>query len=324
MWKAYNELGWSFAKIGGVFNRDPRSVKEAVETYISTRQETPEAIQQKVESAGEEEPKQSENKRPFQVLVGRDTLAMAAKCKNDLSEIGALDGAVYQHSGNPWPTDIPSVLHVSDYPEIKVTLAIEHSDPAQFLLLAEQLEPVSPGFGMKFREWEYQSLTPFVRNCQELIREVWYKAREGTGLEMSFDKGYSLPHEYGLLQNVPFFVYRFALQHCGESSSPEPELELKPADIDRFPYLPPLYRQLTPGGEPDLLLAAGVGLVNDPSRGITLDVMDLCGLVTIELCQLYTQDDRTKSIKEAEKTLKEQTESFREALADFLRSAAGG
>jgi hypothetical protein len=33
MWAAYNQLGWSFAKIGSVFERDPRAVKNATERY---------------------------------------------------------------------------------------------------------------------------------------------------------------------------------------------------------------------------------------------------------------------------------------------------
>ena len=172
-------------------------------------------------------------------------------------------------------------------------------------------------------EWEYLSLTLFIGRCQEIIREIWHKAREGTGLEMSFDRGYSLPHEYGLLQNVPLFVYRFALKYCAKSNPPDPELELNPAHVDRFPYLPPHYRQLTGRAEPDLLLAAGFGPVVDPSRGITTDVMDLCELVTAELCQLYAQDDKIKEIVRRQEALKKQTEPFQKALSEFLRSSTG-
>jgi len=273
------------------------------------------------ETAGVASP--AENKRPLQVLIGRDVLELAATFKRDLSKIDALDGAVYQLLGAPWTTDIPSVLHVSHYPELEVVMAVEHEQPGQLLLLTEQVEAVSPGFGVDFRDWERRSLMPFIGRCQEIIREIWYRARERTGLEMSPYRGYSLPHEYGLLLNVPLFVYKFALKHCGESSPPEPELELSPADVDRFPYLPPHYRQLTGRGEPALLLAAGFGPVLDHSRGITTDVMDLCELVTTELCQLYAHNDKIREIVRQQEALQKEREPFLKALSDFLRSFTG-
>ena len=321
MWTAHHKLGWSFAKIGSVFNRDPRTTKEAIETY-KPHQHAPEAVQHEAVGPGREEAKQ--NKRPLPVLVGRGLLEPAATFKDSLSRIGALDGAVYQLLGAPWTTDIPSVLHVSHYPELKVVLAIEHDQPGQFLLLTEQIEAIAPGFGVNFREWEHRSLTPFVGRCQEIIRDIWHRAREGTGLEMSTYRGYSLPREYGLLQNVPLFVYRFALKHCVESNPPKPELELNPADIDRFPYLPPHYRQLTCRGEPSLLLAAGFGPVVDHSRGIMTDVMDLCKAVTVELCEQFAHDDRTREIVREQEALQKECDPFVKALSDFLRSFAGG
>jgi len=323
MWTAYNELGWSFAKIGSIFNRDPRATKKAIETY-KPPQHGPEAVEHKTESLSGKEAKHLESKRPLPVLVGRGLLEPAATFKDNLSRIGALDGAVYQLLGAPWATDIPSVLHVSHYPELKVVLATEHDQPGQFLLLTEQLEAVAPGFGVDFREWERRSLTPFVGRCQEIVRDIWYRAREGTGLEMSPYRGYSLPHEYGLLQNVPLFVYRFALEHCVESNPPEPELELSPADVDRFPYLSPHYRQLTCRGEPDLLLAAGFGPAIDHSRGIMTDVMDLCQAVTVELCQQFARDDRMREIVREQEALQKECEPFLKALSDFLRSSTGG
>jgi len=33
MWTAHHELGWSFAKIGSIFNRDPRTVQKAIAAY---------------------------------------------------------------------------------------------------------------------------------------------------------------------------------------------------------------------------------------------------------------------------------------------------
>jgi len=38
MWTAHHDLGWSFAKIGGIFNRDPRTVQKAIATYKPTGQ----------------------------------------------------------------------------------------------------------------------------------------------------------------------------------------------------------------------------------------------------------------------------------------------
>jgi len=33
MWRAHNELGWSFAKIGSIFNRDPRTVRKVTKIF---------------------------------------------------------------------------------------------------------------------------------------------------------------------------------------------------------------------------------------------------------------------------------------------------
>jgi hypothetical protein len=38
MWTAHHELGWSFAKIGSTFNRDPRTVQKAIASYKPTGQ----------------------------------------------------------------------------------------------------------------------------------------------------------------------------------------------------------------------------------------------------------------------------------------------
>jgi len=38
MWTAHHELGWSFAKIGSIFNRDPRTVQKAIAIYKPTGQ----------------------------------------------------------------------------------------------------------------------------------------------------------------------------------------------------------------------------------------------------------------------------------------------
>jgi len=317
VWQWFKELDWEQAQeFVGSSEEILRLRPDYLERKIGETQKTePPAI--------EPNPQYPENMRRFEVLVGRGVLELAATFRDDLSRIDALDDAVFQLVGAPWLSferpGAKSVLHVANYPEFEAVLSIRHDQPGQFLLLTEQLGATSPGFGEDFREWERRSLTPFISTCQDIIREIWYKAREGTGLEMSFDKGYSLPHEYGLLLNVPLFVYRFALEHCAEDSPTEPELELGPADVDRFLYLPPHYRQLTGRDNPNLLLAAGIGQVLDDSRGITIDVMDLCKLVTTELCQLYAQDDKIRDIVREQKALKERIEPFRKVLAEFLR-----
>lgn len=38
MWIAWNRLGWSYRKIGSVYNRDQRTVKRAVESYRANKQ----------------------------------------------------------------------------------------------------------------------------------------------------------------------------------------------------------------------------------------------------------------------------------------------
>ena len=50
MWIAHHKLGWSFAKIGGVFNRNPRIVNKAVQGF-----EQYEQLPEVVEGTGLEE-----------------------------------------------------------------------------------------------------------------------------------------------------------------------------------------------------------------------------------------------------------------------------
>ena len=264
------------------------------------------------EMAGAASSQYPESKHPLQVMIGRDVLALAATFKDNLSKIDVLDDAVFQLLGAPWllydRPEAESVLHVSHYPEIKVVLAVEHNQPSQFLLLTEQLEPISPGFLKKFREWERQSLTPFIRKCQEMVREIWYTSRRRTSLEMSADVG------YGQLVNVPLFVYEFALEHYAESNPSQPEVDVSQVDPGRFPGWPPHYWQLTCPDKPDLLLAAGFGQVRvfDESTGQFMGVMnvtDACRLVTIQLCQLYAQDDGIREIVRGQEALKKQIEA---------------
>ena len=44
MWNAHNQLGWSYAKIGSVFNRDPRAVKKAVQNF-EYKEQIPNAVE---------------------------------------------------------------------------------------------------------------------------------------------------------------------------------------------------------------------------------------------------------------------------------------
>jgi len=309
----------------------------AAELEQAKREAPPEDDVAKISGVGKEETKPSkiaggaslpaESKRPLQeFLEEKGVLALAATVKDDLSKIDALDDAVFQLLGAPWllydRPEAESVLQVSHYPQLKVLLAIEHNQRDQFLLLAEQLEPILPHFLQKFREWERQSLTPFIGKCQEKVREIWYEAQERTRLKMLADPG------YGLLVNVPLFVYSFALEHCTESNPPEPELDVSKADTGRFPYLQPNYRQLTPRDNPNLLLAAGFGQTEIYDRSSNqligvMDVVDACRVITVELCQQYARDDVVREIVEEEKALKSQIEPFREALSDFLRSFTG-
>lgn len=261
--------------------------------------------------AGAPSPQFPESKHPLQVLVGRDVLELAATFNDDLSRINALDDAVWQLLGAPWLSserpEKASVLHVLRYPEFKVILAIEHDHPGQFLLLIERLEAISPGFEKDFRAWEHQSLTPFIRRCQEITREIWYQAESNEwGLKMGVEDG------YGYMRNVPLFIYMFALEHGDEGTPPEPELELHPVDLGRFPGVPPHYQQLIRQGDMEFILAVGLP-----------QVMNSCGLFTTALCKQYAQDERIRKIIEEEKKLKKQTERFRQALSQFLGSCIG-
>lgn len=67
MWIAYKQLGWSFAKIGSVFNRDRRTTKKAVEGYKVIEKTT----QQK---PYEENPHKQKMRELAKVLAGRISL----------------------------------------------------------------------------------------------------------------------------------------------------------------------------------------------------------------------------------------------------------
>lgn len=244
-----------------------------------------------------------------ELLIGQGLLDLAAEFKVELSSVTAKDYAVWLLPGAQWlsseedrPEEFRSVLDVHSYRgKLAVNLQVER-DKRRFPLLMEVLASSFPELA-KFEEWK-SLLAEFLGGCQELCGEIWHEAEIRTGLKMGADWG------YGYLAQVPLFIYEFALDNYLRAASPE--LGLSPVDLVAFPSLPPHYWQLSPLGRPAFILAVGLP-----------QLMNSCGLITVELCQRYVQDSRIGQIIKKEKAVQEQAALYCKALSRFVASSTG-
>jgi hypothetical protein len=102
---------------------------------------------------------------------------------------------------------------------------------------------------------------------------------------------------YGYLIDVPFYIWRFAIENYNTAKSPE----LGPVEIDAYhAYLAPRERSGW---------AIAVGLTQ---------AMVACQEQTARLCERYVQDPRIGELIEKEKNVKKQAEPLLRALTKAI------
>ena len=159
-----------------------------------------------------------------------------------------------------------------------------------------RLKSLFSGF-KSYDQWR-ESLTDFVTMCWALAHEIWSRAENETGLNLSpipvMGKGHLL--------DVPRFVYEFALDNYGTDK--QPDLEIIQTDPYRY--------GLVPKHIPDRVLAIS-----------SKEEMEKCQKVTISLTNQYTKDERIDEINVKALQVKRQADPFRTVLSTVLKEATG-
>jgi excisionase family DNA binding protein len=224
-------------------------------------------------------------------------LELAMQLQNSLSHIEPKDWAIWglPDTGQPPLTSEAGLRTWIGRGKLVVKLAIEHDN--RFPLFMTRLKILFPEF-KSYDEWR-ESLTDFFTMCWALAHEIWSKAQNETGLNLSpipvMGKGHLL--------NVPQFIYEFALDNY--ASRKQPDLEIFQSDPYRY--------GLVPGDLPNYILAIG-----------SKDETERCKEVTISLTDQYTKDGRIGEINVKALQVKKQTASFQAALARVVREASEG
>jgi len=220
---------------------------------------------------------------------------IAIQLQNSLSHVGLKDWAIWglPDTGQPPLTSEAGLKIWMERGELVVKLTVEQGH--QFLLFMSKLKTVFPEF-KDYDQWR-QSLTKLVSMCWTMSHEIWSRAEDEIGLNLS-----SIPvMGRGHLLNVPKFIYEFALDNY--SSGKQPDLEILQNDSKRY--------RLVPRDLPDYILAIG-------SR----EEMERCKKVTISLTKQYAQDEKIGRIKVKALEVKRRSALFQTILSTVIEEAA--
>jgi excisionase family DNA binding protein len=225
-----------------------------------------------------------------------DMLDLATQFRDALSYIGPKDWAIWglPDTGQPPLTSQAGLRIWTDRgePQVELTLEKDH----RFPLFISRLKGTFSEF-KNYDRWK-KSLVEFITMCWTAAHEIWDKAENKTGLNLT-----PIPvMGRGQLLNVPEFVYEFALDNY--ASDNRPDLAILEGDAN--------HHKLVPKGYPNYILAVG-------SR----DEITRCEEVTMSLSNEYTKDGRVGEIKARAIELRRQTEPFLIALSTILKEAIG-
>jgi len=221
-------------------------------------------------------------------------LELAIQLQNSLSHVETKDRAIWglPDTGEPPLTSEAGLRIWIDRGKLVVKLVVEQDK--RFPLFMARLKNLFSEFN-SYDEWR-ESLTDFVSLCWVLAHEVWSKAENGTGLNLS-----DIPvMGKGHLLNVPEFIYEFALDNY--ASGKQPDLEIIKSDPYRYRLVP---KDLT-----DYILAIG-----------SEDEMEKCQKVTISLTSQYVQDERIGEINVRTVQLRKKVTPFQAALSTVIKEA---
>jgi len=225
-----------------------------------------------------------------------DMLDIAVQLEGSLSRIDPKDWAVWglPDTGQRPLTSQAGLRTWLYRGQVQVDLAIEKD--RRFPLFMSRLRFAFPEF-QDYAKWR-ESLADFISVCWSVAHEIWDKAENKTGLNLT-----PIPvMGRGQLLNVPEFVYEFALDNY--ASDNRPDLAILDGNAN--------HHKLVPKDYPNYILA--VGSRNEITR---------CKEVTMSLSNEYTKDGRVGEIKARAIELRRQTEPFLIALSTILKEAIG-
>ena len=232
----------------------------------------------------------------FLRLRWRETIDLAVQLQSSMVNISAKDWAIWglRDTGQPPLTSEARLKIWIDRGKLGVKLAVEQDNRCP--LFMARLKSLFSEF-KPYDEWR-ESLTDFVTMCWSLAHEIWSRAENETGLNLSpipvMGKGHLL--------DVPRFVYEFALDNYGTDK--QPDLEIIQTDPYRY--------GLMPKHIPDRVLAIS-----------SKEEMEKCQKVTISLTGQYVKDERIGEIIVRALQLEKQTAPFQAALSAVVKEASG-
>lgn len=265
-----------------------RSVRQ-VERYIAERRQE----------------RNTDDVAPDPITPGLDLVERLADA---LAGISIKDNAVWRLPDATWIWNVPddSLFNIRVDYQGKVTQVLGVEKDKRYGLLLKLLEQRFPEF-RAFDEFR-QRLADLVIRCQGVCRRIWTDAVNRTGLQvpavsnpMSLDPGH--------LQQMPRFVYEFAVDHRGQHVAPG-DFQIVEVDRSKSPWSPPSHRQLTPQGAPGYVLAVG-------PQGL----MQTCRTVIVEMCRHYAGDPEIEALGRQEEEVKRQADVYVKTLSGLLQQA---
>jgi hypothetical protein len=223
-----------------------------------------------------------------------ESLDLASRLQASLSFISAKDWAIWglPDTGQPPLTSEAGLRIWMDRGKLVVKLAVEQDN--RFPVFLTRLKAIFPEF-KDYDRWR-ESLVELVSMCWALAHEIWSKAENETGLELS-----GIPvMGRGHLLNVPRFIYEFALANY--DSGKQPGLVVLDHGGHRF--------RLVPKDQPDYILAVG-----------SMNEMQRCQDVTTSLARRYASDGRIGDINANALQVKKQSAPLQAVLSRLISEA---
>ena len=223
-----------------------------------------------------------------------DYLEIAARLRSSLSEVGPRDWAIWglPDTGQPPLTSQAELRIWTDRGKLVVKLAVEQDN--RFPIFLTRLIAIFPEF-KDYDRWR-ESLVELISMCWAVAQEIFSKAENETGLELT-----DIPvMGRGHLINVPKFIYEFALDNY--NSGKQPDLVVLDHGKQRF--------KIVPKGQPDYILAVG-----------SLDEMQRCQDVTASLAERYASDSRIGDINAKALQVKKQSAPLQAVLSRLISEA---
>jgi len=238
------------------------------------------------------------SKGRLRVLIGEEHEDLAARLKHDIEDFDIRDNyAVWQFPGNPWAfqglrrAEFKYTLDVIPYLGGSKVIGFRIENDRGCTVMIERMKSSFPDF-VTFEQFKGH-VAEFIDDCQAICQEIWAEAERVSGLRMGSETDVG----HGYLIDVPFYLWRFALENYNTAKSPE----LEPVPIDVY------HAYLAPRERSGWAIAVG-----------STQAMIACQELTTRLGEHYVQDRRFGELLERENDLKKQADSLVRALSKAI------